>query len=103
MRNHNLDSNIELVEGDILESIPRYVENNPALKIALLVVDVDIYEPTKAVLEYLYPSVVPGGVVILDDYAVWAGATKAVDEYFNGKVKFKKFPFNPTPTYFVKE
>ena len=100
---HNLWNNIELVEGDILRTVPKYVENNPALKISLLVVDVDVYLPTKATLEYLYPLVVPGGVVVLDDYAVWTGATRAADEYFQGKVEFKKFPFNLTPTYFIKE
>ncbi len=103
LNHYNLGENIELVKGDILKTIPEYVHEHPELKIAMLIVDVDIYEPTKVALEYLYPLVVPGGVVVLDDYAVWEGATRAVDEYFDGEVKFKKFPFNPTPTYFIKE
>lgn len=100
---HNLNRNIELVEGDILKSIPDYLKRNPSLRISMLIVDVDMYEPTKTILEQLYPLVVRGGVVVLDDYIVWEGATKAIDEYFKGAVSFKKFPFAPTPTYFVKE
>ena len=30
----------------------------------------------------LYPRLVPGGVMIVDDYGHWRGARKAVDEYF---------------------
>lgn len=103
LNQHSLGENVELVQGDILKTIPEYVNNHPELKIAMLIVDVDIYEPTKVALENLYPLVVPGGVVVLDDYAMWEGATMAVDEYFDGEIKFKKFPFNPTPTYFIKE
>lgn len=50
-------------------------------KIALLRLDTDWYESTKAELEALFDKVVPGGVVIFDDYGHWAGAMKAVDEF----------------------
>lgn len=103
LSNYRLEKNIELVEGDILQTVPQYVKEHPELKIAMLIVDVDIYEPNKAIFENLYPLVVPGGVVVLDDYAVWEGATKAADEYFKKRISFKKFQFNPTPTYFIKE
>jgi hypothetical protein len=33
-------------------------------------------------LEILYPRLSGGGVLIIDDYGEWAGARKAVDEYF---------------------
>lgn len=50
-------------------------------KISVLRIDVDWYEPTLQVLEYLYPKVVTGGYIICDDYGVWKGARKAIDEY----------------------
>src|SRR5690606_29955553 len=43
--------NYELVGGDILETVPRYVKQHPELKISLLHIDVDVYSPTKVVLE----------------------------------------------------
>jgi O-methyltransferase len=51
--------------------------------IRFLHVDVDMYEPTKASLEFFWDSVVPGGCVVIDDYnhAVFEGATRAVDEF----------------------
>lgn len=51
-------------------------------KIALLRLDTDWYESTKYELEKLYPLIVSGGILIVDDYGHFAGAKKAVDEYF---------------------
>ena len=50
--------------------------------IALLRLDTDFYESTRAELEHLYPLLAPGGVLFVDDYGYWLGARKAVDEYF---------------------
>jgi len=51
-------------------------------KISLLRLDTDWYESTKIELEVLYPRLVKGGVLILDDYGYWRGARKATDDYF---------------------
>lgn len=51
-------------------------------KIAVLRLDTDWYESTKAELEVLYPLLVSGGILILDDYGHWGGARQAADEYF---------------------
>jgi len=49
--------------------------------IALLRLDGDWYESTRLCLEHLYPLVVPGGMVVLDDYFDWEGCKLATDEY----------------------
>jgi hypothetical protein len=96
-------NNIDLVEGDILETIPNYLKQNPETKISLLNLDTDVYEPAVKILEELYPRINSGGILILDDYGVFPGETKAVDEYFDGrKVTIQKFPFCMTPCYVVK-
>ena len=101
--NKGIVENIELVKGDIVDTIPGYLKNNPHLEIALLNIDVDLYEPSKAALEHLWPKIVRGGVCILDDYTVFPGATKAADDYFKGKgVPILKFPFANKPCYVVK-
>jgi predicted O-methyltransferase YrrM len=51
-------------------------------KIAVLHVDGDWYESVKSCLEHLYDRVSPGGVIQIDDYGHWAGARKAVTEFF---------------------
>lgn len=37
-------------------------------KIAFAHLDLDLYEGTKATLEFLYPRISPGGVILCDDY-----------------------------------
>lgn len=74
--------NYRLVAGNILETIPAYKDAHPELRIALLHVDVDVYEPTAFVLSELWPFVVTGGLVVFDDYGKVPGATVAIDEFF---------------------
>lgn len=69
---------IALIQGKVEDTLP---QRRPD-QIALLRLDTDWYESTKCELEYLYPSVVGGGVLIIDDYGHWQGCRKAVDEYF---------------------
>jgi len=49
--------------------------------IALLRLDGDWYESTKICLEHLYPKIAAGGIIVLDDYHMWAGCKIATDEY----------------------
>jgi hypothetical protein len=58
-------------------------------RIALLRLDGDLYESTKVCLEALYPVLMPGGVLIIDDYPL-PGCRQAVDEYFDRKVQFQQ-------------
>lgn len=69
---------IRFVEGKVEETLPDYQPD----KIALLRLDTDWYESTRCELEYLFPKLVPGGVLIIDDYGHWEGCRRAVDEYF---------------------
>jgi len=67
------------IKGKVEDTIPEIIPN----KIALLRIDTDWYKSTKHCLEYLYPKLVKGGVIIFDDYGHIKGAKKAIDEYFN--------------------
>lgn len=94
--------NVELIQGDICATVPQYVTEHPALKIALLHIDVDVYRPTKVILEHLFERVVPGGVIVLDDYGTVAGETQAVDEFCSKateKVSIQKLPISHVPAY----
>lgn len=95
---------VELVEGDILKTVPAYVKTHPELRISLLNLDVDIYKPSVTILKWLYPRIVKGGLLLLDDYGVYNGETRAADEYFrNTDIKIRKFPFCVTPCYIKKK
>lgn len=95
---------VDLVAGDACESIPAYVEANPDLKVSLLHLDVDLYEPSVATLEYLWPRLSPGGILIIDDYERFPGETKAVDDYFkDNPQEIERYPFCKTPVYIRKK
>ncbi|MBL0012838.1 MAG: class I SAM-dependent methyltransferase [Flavobacterium sp.] len=98
----SLSKNVELVKGDILVTLKDYLNKNPHLKISLLHIDVDLYEPVKEILEQLYDRVSTGGIIILDDYGTFAGTNKAVDDFFNNKAEVKKLPFSNTISFIVK-
>lgn len=102
LRHKKSETGVELVSGDINQTVPEYVKIHPEFQISLLNIDVDIYEPTVTILKYLYPLVVSGGIVMLDDYGVFPGETKAVDEYFNGKIEIRKLSYSKTPQYIIK-
>jgi O-methyltransferase len=68
---------LRFVKGKVEETIPQGAPE----RIALLRLDTDWYESTLHELRHLYPRLVPGGVLILDDYGHWQGARKAADEY----------------------
>jgi len=94
---------VELVVGDICNTVPEYVKKHPELRISLLHVDVDLYEPSITSLKYLYPLVTKGGIIILDDYSYFPGETRAIDEYFDRmNIRLKKFSESKTPSYFIK-
>lgn len=65
------------VAGPVEETIPGSAPET----IALLRLDTDWYESTRHELEHLYERLVPGGVLILDDYGSWQGAKEATDEF----------------------
>jgi O-methyltransferase len=52
---------------------------------SLVNMDADLYNPTRAGLEFFYPRLSPGGVILVHDYNPdWPGIVKAVDEFSNG-------------------
>jgi hypothetical protein len=69
---------VHLVEGPVEETLPGAAPS----EIALLRLDTDWYASTRHGLEHLYPRLVAGGILFLDDYGHYLGARRAVDEYF---------------------
>ncbi len=70
--------NVFYFKGKVEDTLPE----GSIGSIALLRLDTDWYESTKHELETLFDHLVPGGIMIIDDYGHWSGAKKAVDEFF---------------------
>lgn len=95
---------VELVVGDAVRTIPRWVKKNNQCTIALLYIDFDIYKPTYVALKNLVNLVSKGGIIAFDqiNYDKFAGETKAIKEFFNlQKTKLKRFNFHPFIGYTV--
>jgi len=104
MEMKNAASNVELVAGNINETVPRFVQENPHIRFSMIHLDVDLYEPSRTTMEFLFPLLSVGGILALDDYGIWEGETKAVDEYLAGtSYKIERFPFAAAPSFIVKD
>jgi hypothetical protein len=90
---------IKLVSGWVQHSM----EDQTPDKIAILRLDMDIYEPTAYVLRKLYDRISKGGIVIIDDWAL-AGVRKAVEEFWQeiGISPEIRTIENSTPIWWVK-
>ena len=95
--------NYELVEGNVMETLSEYLVRFPATRIALLHLDMDVKEPTEYALDLLFDRVVPGGLIIFDDYSTVAGETDAVDVFIQKhRLQIQKLPFYKIPSYVRK-
>jgi hypothetical protein len=75
------ESQYHLIQGDVLQTVPK----NLPQSLAVCRIDTDWYESTAHIIENCWDLIVPGGVLILDDYDMWTGARKAVDDFFESR------------------
>lgn len=97
---------VELVKGDAVQTIPKFIESHPHVMVSLLYLDFDLYEPTRVALEHFLPRMPRGAVVAFDelDNPLWPGETAAMLE-FHGKYRFRleRLPFDPYIGFAVLE
>jgi hypothetical protein len=76
-------NNATLVKGYFRETLNRH----PQLRFSFVHLDCDIYESYKECMEFFYPRMNPGGVILFDEYkdSRWPGCTQAIDEYLADK------------------
>lgn len=99
------DTDFELVDGDICDTIVKFVKESPGFRARLVYIDVDVYKPTLVALEALWDRIPRGGIIVFDDYGIdqWSEAN-AVDEFFADKPDVQLVATNlvcPT-AYYIK-
>lgn len=95
---------VRLIKGDVVETVPRFVKENPHVVVSLLFMDVDLYEPTKTVLTQLVPRMPKGAVLVFDqlDNPIWPGETLALlDTLGVGKLELRRFDWDPYMAYAI--
>ena len=86
----NFFFNLKLVKGDVIKTLNK----QGIKKISFVILDLDLYEPTIFVLNNIWDKMSKNGIIFLDNYKVFKGETKAVDEFIkenNIKVTKEKF------------
>jgi hypothetical protein len=100
------DEHFELVTGDVIHTLPAFLESQPSTIIALALFDLDLYEPTKVSRQLIKPYLTRGSVLVFDQvgYRKWPGETRALAEAIglNG-ARLKRFPYSTKQSYLVWE
>jgi len=88
IKKFGVDDKITIIEGFFEETLPKFLSGK---KFSMILVDCDLYDSTKFSLEFVYPRLVKGGMIMFDDYdrvdknnPGW-GETKAVDEFCSSR------------------
>jgi len=71
---------VHVVKGWFDDVLPGFPADR---SIAVLRLDGDWYESTMCCLRNLYPRMVQGGMIIIDDYYCWDGASRAVHDFLS--------------------
>ena len=93
----------EIIKGDAILTVKKYLEDNPQTIISLAYFDFDIYEPTKKCLELIKPYLVKGSILGFDELNDQdsPGETIALKEVFDiNKIEIKRLPNVSRCSYF---
>lgn len=93
---------VELVRGDMTQTIPAFATSHPHLVVSLLFLDADLYEPTRVALETFLPRMPRGAIVAFDelDNPLWPGETKAALEVVGMRnLRLRRLEWDPYIAY----
>ena len=80
-----MDEWVHIVQGNALETIPKFEKENPHILISLAYIDFDLFEPCKAALNFVGKRLALGGIIVFDEdlMNLWPGEGKALIEFLN--------------------
>ena len=92
----------EIIKGDIIETLPKYLEENKHTIVSLVFFDLDIYKPTLESLKNIKPYLTEGSIMIFDELCddTFPGETMALDEVFGlNNLEIKRLPITSRISY----
>ena len=91
----NVGISPQLVKGDVTETLPKWLDDHPDRAVAFAYLDLDLYAPTRAVLEALKGRMPHGAVIGFDEFGtnLYPGEALAVREVFGFDRPFRKSPY----------
>jgi hypothetical protein len=89
----------QLVKGNVLDTVPKFLLDNSHLSISMAIFDMDIYKPTKVTLEQIIERMPKGALLVFDEFncSFFPGETQAVNEVLG--IKNLKLQRHPMQTY----
>jgi hypothetical protein len=87
-----------LVKGDVTETLPQWLDENPHAIVSMAIFDMDIYKPTKSALELILPRLTKGSILVFDELncEFFPGETQAVAEVLGlNNLRLQRFPHQP--------
>lgn len=92
----------ELIKGDASVTIDKWLDDNPHAIIAMAIFDMDLYAPTKNVLEKIRPRLTKGSILVFDELNCkpFPGETAALAEVFGlNNVRLIRHPHQTYAAY----
>ncbi|MFI6072060.1 class I SAM-dependent methyltransferase [Actinoplanes sp. NPDC051343] len=93
------------IQGDVRETLPQYLAENPQTVIAMAYFDMDLYEPTRDVLQMIQPYLAKGSIVAFDEFIhpKWPGETVAIRESLDlGESALHQIPGREPPVIYLR-
>jgi hypothetical protein len=98
-------SNFSIIKGNVFDTLSNFLEHNPGFRTSVINFDLDTDEPTYHCIDLLWDRLVPGGVMIFDEYAVneWT-ESNAVDRFVSKKrIKLLNTNLSAPTAYLIKD
>jgi hypothetical protein len=93
----------EIIEGDAVHELKKYLESHPETIISLAYFDFDLYKPTLRCLNMIKPYLVKGSVLAFDELNDHdsPGETVALKEAFKlNEIELKRYRYTSRTSYF---
>jgi len=94
----------EIIKGDAIEEVPKYLKSNPQTIISMAYFDMDVYKPTLEVLKSILPYCTKGTLLGFDELncKIFPGETVALREILGTKdINIKRTPLDPLSAYII--
>jgi len=100
---YDMNDYVHIIEGDAIETIPKFEKDNPHLLFSLAYLDFDLYEPTIKALRFIKNRIVSGGLIAFDQALTnsWKGEGIALVEFLDKNFSdydMEIIPFSREPT-----
>ncbi|MEV6926521.1 class I SAM-dependent methyltransferase [Dactylosporangium sp. NPDC051485] len=94
-----------VMEGDVRETLPRYLADNPETVIAMAYFDLDLYDSTRETLKLVLPYLSKGSILAFDElnHPKWPGETAALRDVLDlSQVRLHQLPGREPPVVYLR-